>query len=56
MDIDPKTLGAMMRLFRVRANRTKTELGKILGVDRREKDAFDQLPLSFLRVFQNFNG
>lgn len=34
VDIDPKTLGAMMRLFRVRANRTKTELGKILGVDR----------------------
>lgn len=34
VDIDAKTLGAMMRLFRKKANRTKTELGKILGVDR----------------------
>lgn len=34
VNIDPKTLGAMMRLFREKANRTKTELGKILCVDR----------------------
>ena len=34
VDIDAMTLGAMMRLFREKANRTKTELGKILGVDR----------------------
>ena len=34
VDIDVKTLGPMMRLFREKASRTKTELGKILGVDR----------------------
>ena len=34
VDIDPKTLGAMMRLFRTRAGRSKTEMGKILGFDR----------------------
>lgn len=34
VDIDARTLGAMMRLFREKTNRTKTELGKILGVDR----------------------
>ena len=34
VDIDARTLGAMMRLFREKANRNKTELGKILGVDR----------------------
>ena len=34
IDTDARTLGAMMRLFRKKANRTKTELGKILCVDR----------------------
>lgn len=34
VNIDVRTLGAMMRSFREKTNRTKTELGKILGVDR----------------------
>ena len=34
VEIDARTLGTMMRLFRKKTSRTKTELGKILGVDR----------------------